>query len=156
MANDATTTQTPAGALLPLRLAAGLGALIHAIPPLAALGERMHMGRTLMHLSDRLSPWLWLRLTHARMSAGWGQWALSFLEVALCIAALVLAGRRPMTAVRLFAAAAVINAADWYLLGFDLLHNPALNEGARRGMIIFTVCELALALLLWLRVRRRG
>ena len=28
-----------------------------------------------------------------------------------------------------------------------------VNAGARRGMIMFTICELALALLLWLRSR---
>jgi hypothetical protein len=154
MANDEPTSSS-AGALLPLRLAAGLGAVIHAIPPLVTIGERLHMGRALMHLSDRLSPYLWLRLTHARMSAGPGQWALSFLEAALCLAALALAARRPQRAVLCFAAAAALNAADWYLLGFDLLHNQALSEGARRGMIIFTLSELALALLLWLRVGRR-
>lgn len=143
----------PAGPVLPLRLAAGLCAVIHALPPLLTIGERLHFGRALMHLSDKVSPYLWLRLVHARMSAGWGQWALSFLEVGLCIAALVLAGRRLRTAVQLFAAAAILNAADWYLLGFDLLHNPALNEGARRGMILFSACEIALALLLWLRSR---
>lgn len=142
-----------AGPVLPLRLAAGLCAVIHALPALAAIGERLHFGRTLMHLSNRVAPTLWLRLTHTRMSAGWEQWALSFLEAGLCVAALALAGRRLRTAVQLFAAAAILNAADWYLLGFDLLHNPALNEGARRAMIMFTACELALALLLWLRSR---
>lgn len=138
---------------LPLRLAAGLCAVIHAIPPLVTIGERLHYGRQLMHLSDRIAPYLWLRLTHTRLSAGWEQWALSFLEVALCLAALQQAGTRTRLAVQLFAAAAILNAADWYLLGFNLLHNPALNEGARRGMIMFSALEIALALLLWLRSR---
>ncbi len=149
-------TAASTGARFPLRLAAGLCAVAHAVPPLAAIGERLHYGRALMHLSDRLSPYLWLRLTHSRMSAGWEQWALSFLEVGLCLAALQQAGTRLRVAVQLFAAAAVLNAVDWYFLGFDLLHTPALNEGARRGMIMFTACELALALLLWLRVRPPG
>lgn len=148
--DDRTAAST--GARLPLRLAAGLCAVIHAIPPLVTIGERLHFGRQLMHLSDRLSPYLWLRLVHTRLSAGWEQWALSFLEVALCVGALTQAGTRLRVAVQLFAGAAILNAADWYLFGFDLLHNPALNEGARRGMIMFTVCELALAGLLWLRV----
>lgn len=145
-------TAASTGARMPLRLAAALCAVIHAIPPLVTIGERLHFGRQLMHLSDRLSPYLWLRLTHTRLSAGWEQWALSFLEVALCIGALTQAGTRLRVAVQLFAGAAILNAADWYLFGFDLLHNPALNEGARRGMIMFSVLELALAGLLWLRV----
>jgi hypothetical protein len=153
--SDETTQdhETPAGPVLPLRLAAGLCAVIHAIPPLVTIAERMRLGPTLMHLSDSIAPHLWLRLMITRLALAPWHWALSFLEVGLCLAALFLAATRLRLAVLLFAGAAILNAADWYLLGFDLLHNPALNEGARRGMIIFTACELALALLLWLRAR---
>src|SRR5689334_7961222 len=108
--SDVDEAAAPAGPVLPLRLAAGLCAVIHALPPLLTIGERLHFGRQLMHLADKVAPYLWLRLVHARLSAGWAQWALSFLEVALCLAALTLAGKRLRLAVQLFGAAAILNA----------------------------------------------
>ena len=153
--NEPAPPATPpgAGAALPLRLAAAAGAVFHAVPPLATLAEKTGHGRLFWHPVDRLSPFLWERLIHARLTASWGSIALGLLEVVLCLAALQQAGTRLRLAVQLFAAAAILNAADWYFFGFDLLHNPALIDPERRGAMIFTACELALALLLWLRVR---
>ncbi|MDQ0466214.1 hypothetical protein QO010_004007 [Caulobacter ginsengisoli] len=144
-----------AGAWLPLSLAAGAAAVFHAIPPLCTLAEKAGLGRQLWHPIDRLSPFLWERLIHARLTAGWWQTGLGLVEVALCIAALTQARRRLTLAAMLFAGAAILNGADWFL-SFDLLHNPAINDPERRAAITFAVSELALALLLWLRVRSAG
>jgi hypothetical protein len=145
-----------AGARLPLMLAAAAGAVFHAIAPLSTLAETFGFGRLFWRPVDHLSPFLWERLVHARMTAPWEATLLSLLEVVLCLAAVAQARTRPRRAVQLFAAAAILNAADWYFLGFNLLHNPALIDPERRGAMIFTACELVLALMLWLRTRPSG
>ncbi len=140
---------------LPLRLAAGLCAVIFAIGPLTTLAERMGQGPRLLHLIDHISPYLWERLIHTRVTSGPWLIGFSLLAVVLALAALFRAGSQPRLALQLFTAAVLVNGADWYWLGARLLHNPALSDPERRAVLTFTVCELALTVLLWLRMRAR-
>lgn len=152
-ATQETRTAASTGARLPVTVAAAVGAVLHAVPPLSAIAEKAGLGGTIHALLPPGAASLWLRLSLLRIEAGFEQIALGVLIVVLFVIAVAQAGRRLRIAVQMFFGAVLLNAVDWLFLGPNMLKLPALTAGEHRAILMLLIVEGALTILLWLRVR---
>ncbi|MDB5431163.1 MAG: hypothetical protein JWP35_2279 [Caulobacter sp.] len=139
----------------PLAAFATAAALIlHLAPPLAALTERAGLGAAVYHALPAKAANLWLRLGPARLQGGLEHIVLGLLVAGLLLYGLSQTGRRLRISVQMFAAAVLLNDFDWMVLSHPaIIRNPLLTADERLAALVLMLVEVALAALLWLRVR---
>lgn len=153
-ATQETGAAASTGARPLVTFATAVALILHLAPPLAALAERSGLGAGVYHALPAKAANLWLRLGPARLQARFEHIALGLLVAGLLLYGLTQTGRRLRISVQMFAAAVLLNAIDWMVLSHPaIIRNPLLTADERLAALILMLVEIALAALLWLRVR---